>query len=225
MASTISSFLFSPMISSISADDIRKSNRAYSNALDVVKSMPIIVTQPVNSKQRFVSNGLYKDLNQDKTVQKTLAKYYYYKILDKWIYNDLFPLLAFIDTSSSKTQLIKGMEDFDTQKLTKESDDIIEKKIDYLENILLTKDMVRHVLKKICLENNINWYDLNKYEKQIKKVFYNYLLDKLKYAINKYGNISSHKNNHHDRNDNNDSDDNNETNKSDSEKSSSSESD
>ena len=55
-----------------------------------------------------------------------------------------------------------------------------------MENVLLTKDLVRHVLKKICNENNINWYDLNKHERKIKKIIYNYLLDKLKESINKY---------------------------------------
>ena len=56
-----------------------------------------------------------------------------------------------------------------------------------MEKIILTKDMVRHVLKKICQDNQINWYDLNKHEKKIKTVFYNYLLRKLKESIKKYG--------------------------------------
>lgn len=164
-------------------------------------SMPLIIAQPTiyNPKQDtpFVSynplrpslmtTGFYKDLNKDKSVQKTFAKYYFYKIVDKWIYKELLPLLAFIDTSSGKPQLIKSLEFYDVQKLAKDSEEEIEKKVKYMEDILLTKDMVRHVLKKICNENEINWYNLNKHEKKIKKVFYNYLLDKLKSSIGKYG--------------------------------------
>ena len=57
-----------------------------------------------------------------------------------------------------------------------------------MENILITKDMVKHVLKKIVHDNSINWYDLDKHEKIIKKIFYNYLVDKLKDAIKHHEN-------------------------------------
>lgn len=168
----------------------------------VSKSFPIVMTaQPMlySSKthtpyvginpltSRVISSGFYKDLNKDKSVQKTLTKYYYYKILDKWIYKELMPILGFVHTSGDKPHLIKSFSDYDATKLANESTEQIEKKIDYLEKVLITKDMVRHVLKKICTENNINWYDLDKNENKIKKVFHNYLLDKLKESIKKYG--------------------------------------
>lgn len=139
-------------------------------------------------KPNIITSGFYKDLNKDKSVQKTFSKYYFYKIIDKWIYKELLPLLAFVDTSSGKPQLIKSLEFFDVQKLASDSEEEIEKKVKYMENTLLTKDLVRHVLKKIVNENQINWYDLNKHERKIKKVFYNYLLDKLKDSISKFGN-------------------------------------
>lgn len=170
--------------------------------LNSTSSIPLFIAQPTvynpkkhtpfvsifPNKSNIITSGFYKDLNKDKSVQKTLTKYYFYKIVDKWIYNELLPLLAFIDTSSSKPQLIKSLEYYDVEKLANNTSEEIEKKKKYMEEILLTKDMVLHVLKKICKENNLNWYDLNKHEKKIKKVFYNYLLDKLKDSIDKYGN-------------------------------------
>lgn len=184
---------------------IQDLNKAYSDAIDSVNpitSFPLFVTQPqiynpnkdttyvsVNPfKPGLITSGFYKDLNKDKSVQKTLSKYYFYKIIDKWIYKELLPLLAFVEIKSGKPELIKSLEDFDVQKLSKDSDAEIEEKVKYMEKIILTKDMVRHVLKKICNENNINWYDLNKYERKIKTVFYNYILDKLKDSIRNYGN-------------------------------------
>lgn len=148
---------------------------------------PRTTTQYASYNNNYLSTGFYKDLNKDKSVQKTYAKYYFYKIIDKWIYKELFPLLAFIDVKSGKPELIKSLEFFNVLELEKETEYDIEKKIKYMEEILITKNMVRHVLKKICDDNNINWYHLNKHEKKIKKVFYNYMLDKLKDAINKYG--------------------------------------
>ena len=46
--------------------------------------------------------------------------------------------------------------------------------------------MFTNVIKKIFNENQINWYDLNKHERKIRKILYNYLLDKLKESIGKY---------------------------------------
>ena len=196
------------------ADSIRQWNKAYAEAInpdyDQTKSFPIVLTQPqvYNSSSytpyvginpltsNVISSGFYKDLNKDKSVQKNLTKYYYYKILDKWIYKSLMPLLAFVDISGNKPQLIKSLSQYDVKKLTTETPEQIEKKINYLENVLITKDMVRHVLKKICSENNINWYDLDKNEQKIKTVFYNYLLDKLKNSIKKYGVEDKYNNSH-----------------------------
>jgi hypothetical protein len=190
---------------SFTADSIRQWNKAYADAInpttDQIKSFPVILTQPqlystksytpyvgVNPlNSNVISSGFYKDLNKDKSVQKTFTKYYYYKILDKWIYKELMPLLAFVDISGDKPQLIKSLSQYDVQKLASNSSEQIEKKINYLERVIITKDMVRHVLKKICSENDINWYELDKNEKKIKTVFYNYLLDKLKDSIKKYG--------------------------------------
>lgn len=190
---------------SFTADSIRQWNKAYAEAInpttDQIKSFPVILTQPqlystksytpyvgVNPlNSNVISSGFYKDLNKDKSVQKTFTKYYYYKILDKWIYKELMPILAFVDISGDKPQLIKSLSQYDVQKLASNSSEQIEKKINYLERVIITKDMVRHVLKKICSENDINWYELDKNEKKIKTVFYNYLLDKLKDSIKKYG--------------------------------------
>ena len=190
---------------SFTADSIRQWNKAYAEAInpdsDQIKSFPVILTQPqlYNSKtytpyiginpltSNVVSSGFYNDLNRDKSIQKNLTKYYFYKILDKWIYKELMPLLAFVNISSGKPQLIKSLGQYHAKKLLTDTDEQIEKKINYLEKVLITKDMVRHVLKKICSENGINWYDLDKNEKKIKTVFYNYILDKLKKSIKKYG--------------------------------------
>ena len=200
MSSTIGSFL-SDSAKQLAKESIKAYTELINPDADKVKTYPMFLTQsqiynsnihtpyiginPLTSS--VVSSGFYKDLNKDKTVQKTLTKYYYYKILDKWIYKELMPILGFVHASGDKPHLIKSLSDYDALKLANESSEQIEKKIDYLEKVLITKDMVRHVLKKICTENNINWYDLNKNEKKIKTVFHNYLLGKLKESINKYG--------------------------------------
>ena len=164
--------------SSTLADLIKAQNKAY---LDLYYPDDV---NPVYLNSIFAVNTLgYNSLNNNDKVKNTFTKYYYYKILDKWIYKKLFPLLAFIKIENGKPRLINSMSEYNIQELTTNSKEDIENKIDYMEKILLTKNMVKHVLKKICLTNNINWYDLNKYESYIKSIFYNYMLDKFKTAI------------------------------------------
>jgi hypothetical protein len=130
--------------------------------------------------------GNYPDLDKDKQVHKTVTKYFYYKILDKWLYNELRPLLAFVKIVDGKPQLIRSMNDFKPNELSDESVENIEKRIAYMEHIIITKKLVKHVLKKIVAENNIHWYHINKNEDMVKKVFNKYIKNKLEEAIENY---------------------------------------
>jgi len=143
-------------------------------------NLPYVNYNPYNLTSPLTS-GYYTDLNNDKTVIKTIVKYFYYKIIDKWLYNDLLPLLGFITIIDGKPKLIKNLNDY---KIDKNSiSDSIDAKIDYIENILITKNMVKHVLKKIVQKENVKWYNLYKYENQIKQKFYKYIKSKLEDAI------------------------------------------
>jgi hypothetical protein len=129
-----------------------------------------------------LNNGYYTDLNKDKTVIKTIVKYFYYKIIDKWLYSDLLPLLGFVTLHDGKAQLIKNLDNY---KTTVDSNKDIERKIDFMENILITRDMVKDILKKIVSKYDIKWYQLYKHEDTIKKKFYKYIKEELENAIEK----------------------------------------
>lgn len=133
-----------------------------------------------------LTSGFYTDLNKDKSLHKVITKYFYYKILDKWLYNELLPLLAYLKIDDGKVKLIDNLADYNIEKLAMDTDKNIEKKISYMEDILITRDMVKHVLKKIINKNHIKWYDLYKKEFEVKKVFKDYISDKLEDAIDKH---------------------------------------
>ena len=52
-----------------------------------------------------------------------------------------------------------------------------------MEQILINKLLVKHVLKKILSKYNIDWTQLEDYEPKVKKYFFNYLKDKIEYVI------------------------------------------
>jgi hypothetical protein len=129
------------------------------------------------------SYGRYTDLNKDKTIQKTVSKYYLSKILNNWLYQEFRPILAFVKISDGKPSLIRSMNEYKTDIINSDSAENIEKRIDYLENILINRQLVKHVLKKIVNDNDIQWTQLSKNKSTVKKIFKKYLQSKLEDAV------------------------------------------
>ena len=153
-------------------------------------SYPLIYVDNKKSTYAYpTKNGIvtysYKNLNKDKKTIKTITKYYYYKILDKWLYKDLFALLGFIKIVNDEPKIINSIEEYNAVKLANESERDIEKRVRYMEKIIISKDLIKHVLKKVISKYNIDWAELDQYESEIKKYFYNYLKDKFEETIKK----------------------------------------
>jgi hypothetical protein len=130
--------------------------------------------------------GSYPNLNINPVVIKSVVKYYYLKIVDKWIYENLKPLLNYIVLVNGKSKLIEHMSQYDENTVKHDSMDDIDEKIIYLEDIILNKKMVKHVLQKLIDTNgDIEWTNLKNYESKIKHVFYNYIKKKFIDAIEK----------------------------------------
>lgn len=172
------------------------SNVVDTSNINPQKYYPVILTSnPINPKtastyvsytgpnNNIVTYGVFNDLNKDKNVSKTITKYYYYKLLDKWLFKDLLALVAFVEFVDGKPRLIRNLADYNMSKLVNESTDNIEKKIDYLADVLISKEMVKHVLKKFMNKHNLRWSVLNDYEPELKQYFLKYIREKLEDAI------------------------------------------
>lgn len=176
------------LIHDLSSDD----NTSYTSVVfpivdtnvNLKKTSPFLNVTTVGNTGVQYSYGTYTDLNKNKGIQKKITKYFLYKILDKWLYNDFRSILAFIKISDGKPSLIRSMNEYNSNSVDTESAENIEKRIDYLEKILINKKLVKHVLKKIMSENNIEWINLNKNKSIIKKIFKKYIREKLESAVN-----------------------------------------
>jgi uncharacterized membrane-anchored protein YjiN (DUF445 family) len=144
---------------------------------DTPMYFPLVYTK---NSLGFPINSLGSQIKDDENIIKTITKYYYYKIVDKWFYKDFMPLLAFI-TNDENHKIVKNIKEFNSNldKLLNESDKEIEKKIDFIEENLLSKNMVRHIIKKFVKKRHINWSSLNKYENDLQKKFFKYIKNKL----------------------------------------------
>jgi hypothetical protein len=75
------------------------------------------------------------------------------------------------------------MTEYKPETIDSDSVENVEKRVDYMEKILINRKLVKHVLKKIVNDNQIQWTQLNKHKSTIKKVFKKYLYSKLEEAV------------------------------------------
>jgi len=139
-----------------------------------VQSIPLVYVNETSKKS---------NIGNDSDVKKSVIKYYYYKLLEKWIFDDMVGILAFVKLNENKKpSFITSNDDFDIEKTSKESKHILEIKTDFIKDAFFTKDFVKKILKKVVNNNNISWYDLYDYESGVKKSLY---LKTLKYLKSK----------------------------------------
>ena len=153
--------------------------------------MPSIL-QPIGATLIIPSPGsLYPlpsnyDLNRDERVHKQVVKYFRYKILDKWLYDEMKELLNFLVVDNTGVHLIKDMSEY---KVREDSEENIERKIEYIEKYFLTKDTVNRLLRKFVKGTNTNWYDLHKNQKFVMEDLKNQLKRILRQTVEEYKKI------------------------------------
>jgi hypothetical protein len=133
--------------------------------LDDSRMSPFLTTN--YNYTRFVI-GSYPDLDKDPQVHRTLKKYYYYKLLDKWMYGDLKSLLAFVTIDNGKPKLINSVSDYNPNSINNAKENDLTLRVNFIEN-LIPKELVLKVLERIVEKYSIHWYHLNKNEDIIKR--------------------------------------------------------
>jgi hypothetical protein len=138
--------LLSPTVSTVSVGK----HGTHKLSVDLTLSDPVLST--------------YYDLNTDPKIHNKVAKYFYYKILDKWLLGSLKDLLGYVTVKGGKARLTR-------KKSSKDSQKVIEKKIKFLEDKVFTFRDVLKILRRVVNEDNIKWVDLYKKTYSLKKVF------------------------------------------------------
>lgn len=132
--------------------------------------VPEIVVSPslgtinvnVNDMMNQYGIGTSFDLNKDKDVQYKMAKYIRYKILDKWIYRELNSLLGYLTVKNGHIELVDDIKQYKSPE--NDSEEIIEKKIKYLEDNVIDFINILLLLGAFVKKYDVKWYYLNKYD-------------------------------------------------------------
>ena len=99
----------------------------------------------------------YTELNDDKSVIKTVTKYYYYKTLEKYLISEMIDLLGYLYIVGDTTHLIKNIKDY-SDKLPTEKETRLKLTYDTVwykvqNNEQEFKKFLHHELKNIFEEN------------------------------------------------------------------------
>lgn len=131
---------------------------------------PIAVT--LLPQRRFELPPSY-DLNKYEAVRHKEASYFRYKILDKWIYEDMSNLLGYLEGNRDNIHLISDLSKYNKNAVVHDSEDVIEAKIQHLEDNIITKKVVYRILKNFVDGTKANWYELHKNEYFVKEALSN----------------------------------------------------
>jgi len=115
----------------------------------------------------------YSELNDDKSVIRTVTRYYYYKTIEKFLKSEMIDLLGYLQITNDNVHFIKNIKDY-TDKLPTEQE--TKQKIVFFKDKFITKTMIHDILKKYTKKNNVLWYKVQQNEAEFK----NYLHKKLK---------------------------------------------
>src|SRR5438309_10192629 len=80
------------------------------------------------------------DLDKDPRVQKQMTNFFRYKTLDKWLYDDMLDILNYFKVDDKGVRIIRSLDEYREDAVSKDSMSDIEKKVDYIEKYFLTED-------------------------------------------------------------------------------------
>lgn len=109
---------------------------------------------------------IYESVNNNPHTKYRIVKYFYYKTLDKWLKDELSSILNYFTYHNGKVEMIKNMSEY--KEVNTDSEEVMNKKIEYIEKNVLGKYEMAKILLKLVKEDGIMWVDLPRKEFLIK---------------------------------------------------------
>lgn len=109
------------------------------------------------------------DVDRMRRTYKIMTDHFRWYVLDKWLYTDFSDLLGYFKIDKDgKVELIHKLSDYDKSSGAKDTTETVDKKSKFIEDNILTYDMMFRILKKFVNYTNSNWYNLPKIRKIVK---------------------------------------------------------
>lgn len=157
-----------------------------------VKPPIVALNEAINNGKNFVvgtssmyfdSPLLYNDgdlVGDNFMAQKDITKHLLYRVLDKWLFEDkMSGVLKFLKYENGKVRVVKSLKEAEENKISKDTEEILEKKADFIEENYLGMEKMRKLLIKVTQIGGIRWYMLPYSEHIVVDTIKKYLKKKL----------------------------------------------
>lgn len=124
--------------------------------------------------------SFYETIDNQPNIQKMMTTYYYYKILDKWLYEDLSDVLNYLTIIKDNVELIKKLDEYKSMNLNLDDEQTIDKKIDFIQKNLFSKYDMYEILYNFTRETGTKFVNLPKKEFFLKQAVRDYFNKKIR---------------------------------------------
>lgn len=124
---------------------------------------------------------MYEDIENDTQIIERLTKYFYYKTLDKWLYNEMVDVLNYFKINNGKVTLIDNLDKYKLTNIDSDNNETANNKIKYIEDNILSEKMMNEIINKFINENGLTWTRILKKQYSLRK----YIEEKLVQLIQK----------------------------------------
>jgi hypothetical protein len=150
----------------------------------VVNNDPLTIVTPIGPQIYTTRPSYVVDINtgmeDNYVVQRDVTRYFMFKSLDKWLFEEWNYLFKFLVADKNGVRLVKSEDEREKNDVKKDSDELLEQKADFIEEHVLTEEATKEVLKRIMRELGIQFYSLPHREALVMDVLEKFLKKKLK---------------------------------------------
>lgn len=126
---------------------------------------------------------VHETVNNDPRTQQLMIKHFYYKVLDKWLLDGMSDILNYFIYKDGKVDLIKNLHDYKPSNINNDTDEVAQKKVDYIQQHIFSKYDMTNILVKFIKGSHTLWVNLPKNEYQLRPFIKEYLLKNIKSKI------------------------------------------
>jgi len=103
----------------------------------------------------------YQNINTDPELRKNMVKYFIEKIIS---HLDSYDLCKYVISTNVDTRLVQTVQEYEKNDRT-----CVKSKEAFIIEYFITKDRIKHYIKKYVVKKNINWYDLKQHKSNVLK--------------------------------------------------------
>jgi hypothetical protein len=102
------------------------------------------------------------------------------RFLNNWLYDDFEDIIRMMKVDSNGRIKILSDDDAKKNDISKDTEDDLEKKSDYIKYEILSLAKVMKILKAFIVKNNLKFYDIPHNHHYVKKALGHYVMEKLR---------------------------------------------